>query len=262
MAGRVRRARWPAAGAGRPAHARIGIALCVVPLALAGCTDTTRPRADRPTSTDQPTSSAPAPTSTATAAGSEAPHTRAGAELLARFPAPADLGPGWAYSGPVDRPGEHSVGAELDVNDAVDGSVPHDCLRLNPMPLPEAAAQARYTFRGTPVSASAVGFDNPAVTRAFLSLLVSNLEDCKAERGDNGGDLVGQVVSLGEGIVLSDRLPDDDVERRTDLAVLTETSVVLLESPVALGAEPFTSGRGVAIAEVFRSSAGRSSARR
>lgn len=106
------------------------------------------------------------------------------------------------------------------------------------------------------MSAFQVGFDNPAVSRAFLSLLVSNLQDCEVEEGDDGEDLIGQVVSLADGIVLSDRFPDDEEERRTDLAVLTESSVVLLEAPAALGGDPFTSARSVAIAEAFRDSAG------
>lgn len=229
---------------------RPGIGLCVVLLAAGGCTDTTRPDVDELPS--------PAP---ATSTGPVRPdpnydreRTEAGQELLATaFPRPEDLGPGWEVAG-VGPPGTLR-GTEREVAEVVDGSIPRGCSRLAPLPLPVAAAEVRYTVHGTPVSAFVLGFEEPAVTRAFVSLLVGNLEDCKAERSEDGADLVGQVVSLGEGVVLSDRYPDRE-DRRSDLSVLAGTRVVLLEAPVALGEAPFTSRGSVRIAEVFRSRAG------
>lgn len=257
MGSAVRRTWWPVLGSRLVLPGVLPVVLAAV-LATAGCTDTTRPRVD-PLPPQPPAVTGP-PQEPATSTGPvrpdpnfAQPDTAAGAALLATFPEPSELGAGWAYAtGNVGR----ARGQERDINEVVDGSVPHDCLRLNPMPLPLSAAEVRYTFEGTPVIAFQVGFDNPAVSRAFLSLLVSNLEDCEAEKGDDGEDLVGQVVSLGEGIVLSNRFPADADARRTELAVLTAHSVVLLGSPVALGAEPLTSARSVAIAETFRQGGG------
>lgn len=254
MGSAVRRTRWPATrrAAGR---AGAGIALSVVLGVAAGCTDTTLPPPDeRPSNT---------PDTPATSTGpvrpdpnfEPPPHTEAGEDLLSTFPSPADLGAGWAYLDAVDKdpdPGGPEVGTERDGNDVLDGSVPQECPRLNPLPLPRAAAEVRYLVDGVPVSAFAVSFESRAVTRAFLTLLVANLEDCQGEQADDGGDLVGQVVPLGDGIVLADRFPDDPDARRTDLAILTDRSVVLLEAPVVLGAEPFTSRPSLRAAEAFR----------
>lgn len=239
----VRRTRWLGAGTHRPGRGRlVTIALSVVLLA-AGCTDTTRPDADDVPSPDL----LPAP---ATSTGPvrpdpnyERPHSAAGQALLTRFPQPVELGPGWRYPhtgrGSVEVPNA----VERDVNDIVDGSVPRDCPRMNPLPLPRAAGEVHYTFHGIPVSAFAVGFDDAAVSRAFLSLLVDNLRDC---------DLIGRVSNVGEGIWLSARFPDDAEERRADLAVLTGSSVVLMEAPVPLGTEPFTRRGATRIAEALR----------
>lgn len=84
---------------------------------------------------------------------------------------------------------------------------------------------------------------------------MTDLEGCAEKADDEGRDLVGQVISLGDGIVLSDRFPDEVGQRRAELVVLTESSVVLLNAPVELGAKPFTSGRNVEIADEFRNGA-------
>lgn len=229
------------------------ICLVAAPLLLTACTDTTRPAPE-----ELPTL-APAP---ATSTGPirpdpnyERPHTRAGTDLLDTFPRPAELGAAWGYASTGPHSVEMPVGMERDVGDVMDGAVPRECSALNPMPLPDAAAEVHYTFEQKAVNAFALGFTNPAVSRAFLSLLARNLADCKGHRGDDGGALVGQVLFLEPGIVLSDRFPDDAQDRRADLAVLTDASVVLLEAPVALGEEPFTSVHSISIAQAFRDAA-------
>ncbi|HET6699401.1 MAG TPA: hypothetical protein VFG88_09955, partial [Nocardioidaceae bacterium] len=102
------------------------------------------------------------------------------------------------------------------------------------------------------VSAFAVGFDNPAVTRAFFTLLIQNRADCKDETGDDGRDLVGQVLPLEPGVVLSDRYPDDPRSRRAEVTVLTEHAVIMLEGPVSLGERPFSSADSLRLASAFR----------
>ena len=232
--------------------------MAIIPLVAAlhlttACTDTTRPAPE-----DLPTL-APAP---ATSTGPvrpdpnyERPHTRAGTNLLDMFPKPADLGPDWGYASTGPDSVEMPVGMERDVGDVMDGAVPRECSALNPMPLPDAAAEVHYTFRQKAVNAFGLGFTNPAVSRAFLSLLARNLADCKGRRGDSGATLIGQVLFLESGIVLSDRFPDEARDRRADLAVLTDGSVVLLEAPVALGEEPFTSAHSLRVARAFRDAA-------
>lgn len=144
----VRRVRRPVAGQGRATLPCIGIALTAVLAGAAGCTDTTRPRVDRLPSLGRSLGRSLGP---ATSTGPvrpdpnfEPPDTAAGAELLTTFPAPSDLGPGWAYAD-ADAGGP---GLERDVDDIVDGSVPRDCLRLNPMPLPQGAARSATRSRG------------------------------------------------------------------------------------------------------------------
>lgn len=242
----VRRTWWCVAGTGGATRACLGIAMSVVLLLGTACTDTTLPPGGRQPAVAAPTSSEPDRLDP----NFVRPHTRAGADLLDTFPAPAELGPGWAY---VDPPAPRTTaGVERDVEDVVVGSVPGGCLRLESGLPPLAAAEVSYAFRGTPVTASRVGFDDPADTRAFFGVLDSNLVDCTQDLRDDGGDIVGRVVRIGPGILLSNRFPDDEDARRTDLAVLTGTSVVLLEAPVAFGREPFTSGRSVEIAKAFR----------
>lgn len=244
----------PVAGPAIGLVASPALALAVLLALATGCTDTTLPPVDDRDTPPPATSTGPIRPDP----NFERPRTEEGTALLATFPSPSDLGPGWTYADAVDKdpdPDGIEVGVERETNDIVDGSVPQDCLRLNPMPLPKAAAEVRYRIDGTTVSAFAVWFGDRAVTRAFLTLLVANLDDCKAEKGDSGEDLVGQVVMLGEGIVLANRSPDDPEERRTELLVLTDRSVVLLEAPVALGAEPFTSRGSVRLADTFRKAA-------
>ncbi len=248
MGSGVRRTRPRAA---RCTTAWFGLALSVILGAATGCTDTTRPAED-----DRPT---PAP---ATSTGPvrpdpnyERPHSAAGADLLTVFPSPTDLGRGWGYADAIDKdpdPGGVEVAAERDVADIMQGSIPQGCRRADPLPVPVAAAEVRYVFEGTPVSAFVLGFDNRAATSGFLRLLVGNLETCRAE---NGGELVGRVDPVEERVVLSERFPDQEDERRADLAILTDSSVVLLEAAVHLGTAPFTSEYGLRIAEAFREAA-------
>ncbi|HET8717868.1 MAG TPA: hypothetical protein VFM50_08960 [Nocardioidaceae bacterium] len=236
---------------------------------VAGCTDTTRPPADD-AGVELPSDLAPdLPRATATSTGPvlpdpnfERPHTALGEQLRARFPPPRQLGPGWAFPPTDERHVEVPLAVERDAEEVVDGAVPEDCSRLNPMPLPDAAAQTHYSFTAgslatdraaeVSVSAFAVGFDNPAVTRAFFTLLIQNRADCKDETGDDGRDLVGQVLPLEPGVVLSDRYPDDARSRRAELTVLTEHAVIMLEGPVALGERPFSSADSLRLASAFR----------
>ncbi len=115
---------------------------------VAGCTDTTRPPADD-AGVELPSDLAPdLPRATATSTGPvlpdpnfERPHTALGEQLRARFPPPRQLGPGWAFPPTDERHVEVPLAVERDAEEVVDGAVPEDCSRLNPMPLPDAAAQ-------------------------------------------------------------------------------------------------------------------------
>lgn len=235
-----------------------GVLPCVALLLATGCTDTTVPSPD-----ELPSSRAPA-----TDTGPVRPDPNfsrpelADADARAAFPTADDLGPGWDYSRAVSNEHDYGRGGahesaqvpayDQDVDDVLDSAVPDECLQLNPMPIPSTAVEVRYTFEDIPVTVSEVGFGSPAVAGAFFSLLVANREDCTAESGSEGRILVGQVVMLGEGVALSDRYPGDPTERRSDLAVRTDTTVVMLQAPVELGAEPFTSTRALRVARVFR----------
>jgi hypothetical protein len=235
------------------------IALSVV-LAGAGCTDTTRPAEDRTPRPSAMPSSPGMPQPSATSTGPvrpdpnyEHPDSPAGSELLTTFPTPNELGPGWGYADEELQSGA-VVGAERDVGDIMQGSIPEGCPPAAQLPLPGAAAEVRYVFLETPVSVFVLGFPDRSSTRAFLSGLVENLVGCQGEKTGAGGQAVGRVDPLGEGIVMSERFPGED-RRRSDLAILTDRSVVLLEAPVRVGALPFTPEASAQIAETFRDAA-------
>jgi hypothetical protein len=243
----------------RPHVARHGrlwpvIALSVV-LAATGCTDTTRPAAEGSPSALPP----------ATSTGPVRPdpnyfHTDSheGQELLGTFPSPIDLGAGWDYLDAVDKdpdPDGVEVGIQRDVADILAGSIPDGCPRPDTLPVPEAAAEVRYIFRGIPVTAFVLGFPDRASTRAFADVLVETLDACQGEKDRAGGHVVGQVDAVADGVVMSERFPGDADGRRSDLVVLTDRSVVLLESAAELGAAPFTSQGSLRVAETFRGAA-------
>jgi hypothetical protein len=242
----------------------LGALSCVVLLLATGCTDTTRPPEELLPSL---------PSARATDTGPVRPdpnyeHPRpAHGDALARFPTVTELGYGWGYARATSRGDGYGKGGApaagrvpafaADIGEVVDKSAPEDCLRLNPLPIPSTAIEARYTFGSTPVTVSEVGFGSSAVAGAFFSLLVANLEDCTEESGSGGRVLVGQVIEIGDGVALADRYPDDTTERRTDLLVLTDMTVLLLRAPVELGAAPFTSAGSVKLAQAFRVAARR-----
>lgn len=226
--------------------------LLVVPLLLAGCTDTTGGArgADGP----EPAVSTPPPPS-------GAPGVRAGELSLETFPEPADLGSEWGFvADPGDReaPAVHGQPALVrDLADLMRGIVPVDCPARHPMPMPQAALEVRYTFESEPVNAVEVDFPSPAHAGTFFAVRLSALQDCKGATSAEGEVLVGQVLRVQQGVVLSDRWPRKADARRTELMVLKDDSVVMMQTGRALGEEPFSSGRIPDLVRQFRAYADR-----
>ena len=218
-------------------------------LVLTGCTDTTQlPTAEQ---------TAPAADPESEPSWYVYPGDGAGELSLETFPSLSELGAGWSYS--VDSATQGAASAEgkspaieRDVGAMIQESIPTECVLNEMVPMPAAALEVRYAFRDSPVTAYEVIFASPSLAQIFFSLRRDELESCQGRQAPiGGGILVGQAITLDDGVVLSSRNPDLGRDAWMELLVLKDSSVVWLQANGELGDEPFTSRRVLTLARTF-----------
>ena len=235
-------------------RARVGVALAAAGLVLTGCTDTTQLPADQQTT--------PAAVPESEPSWYVYPGDAAGELSLETFPSLSELGEGWSYAttSATQRdasPGGDSPAIDRGIGDVIQESIPDECVLNEMVPMPAAALEVRYAFRDKPVTAYEVAFASPSLAQIFFSLRRDELESCQGRQAPiGGGMLVGQAITLDDGVVLSSRNPDLGRDAWMELLVLKDSSVVWLQATGELGDEPFTSGRVLSLAKTFGSSSG------
>lgn len=231
-------------------RALVVVASTAALLVVAGCTDTTRLPTEERSESPSPSPSDPD--------YYEDPGATAGRMSLQTFPSLADLGPGWSFTtrsaaSEADYEVNSTPAVERDVNEVIGDSIPEGCPQISPIPVPTAALDVRYTYKGRPVTATELEFVSSDRAREFFSLRLEDLRECQgAPAPIGGGVLVGQLIELADGVVLSDRNPDLGRDKWVELSILRQESVVWLEGNGPLGSQPFTSGRSIEIARLFQ----------
>lgn len=180
------------------------------------------------------------------------------AELsLGSFPSLEELGQGWSYStDPTGKGKDYPVDGrppvEADVVPLMDELSPDGCPSSNPLPVPTSALEVRYGYRGEPVTAFGLAFSSSALAQGFYFLRLDDLEQCIGTTGDDGRLLVREVVEIADGVVLSDRFPDDKDDLSTEMAILTGRAVMLLYAGGPIDAAPFDQDQRLKLAASFR----------